>query len=81
MLPAGSGTDEPRLGLSIFLLRRDQVAACEAKVIAGRDVLALAAPLDGVFLPLTSTPAEPRWVTLVRSILASPAALALRSGC
>jgi len=71
--------DEPRLSLSVFLLRPDQVAVFESAILAGREVLPLAPPLDGIFLPLPSTPTEPRWLTMVRRLLAAPADLRLHA--
>lgn len=79
MPSTGAPTDEPRLSLSVFLLRPDQVTAFEANVLAGEEVLPLEAPLDGFFLPLASTALEPRWVALVRRLLVPPAALNLQS--
>jgi uncharacterized protein (TIGR04141 family) len=71
---------EIRTGLTIFLIRNDQLAAFE-KAIAGwgYQSLPLASPLDGYFIPLPSTPAVPRWVTEVRSVLENPSSLALNA--
>jgi uncharacterized protein (TIGR04141 family) len=71
--------DEPRLSFSLFLLRPDQVAKSEAALVTGPNAMELAAPLDGVFMPLPSAAAEPRWLILVRELLAAPGTLTLQA--
>ena len=79
MPPTAVQSEQPRLSLPVFLLRPDQVGTFEAEMLAGREVMPLVAPLDGLFLPLPSTPAEPRWLTLVRRLLATAAAVTLEA--
>src|SRR5688500_2604222 len=71
---------EDSLGLTIYLLRKDQTASFEEKFPPGAaDALALADGLDGRFVPLPSDQRPPRWVDAVRSLLAAPATLSLMS--
>ncbi len=72
--------EDQKIGLTIFLLRPDQVAAFEKELLgAGQGVLPLAEPLDGVFLPLPSGSGEPRWVSVIRSALQVSTALTLNA--
>ncbi len=69
---------DAKIGLTVFLIRDDQVAKFEKAVAGwGETPLALAPPLDGFFLPLPSTPSQPSWVAEVRSVLETPSALTL----
>jgi uncharacterized protein (TIGR04141 family) len=70
---------ETKIGLTIYLLKPDQVAAFEADIKTGRDVRALAEPLDGEFIALPSAVGEPVWVGVVRGVLQNSAGLALTS--
>jgi hypothetical protein len=70
---------DTKLGLTIYLLKPDQVAAFEADVKPGRDVRPLAEPLDGEFIPLPSAIGEPAWVGVVRGALQDSAGLSLTS--
>jgi uncharacterized protein (TIGR04141 family) len=67
------------LSFSAFLLRADQVQKFESALVNGRSGLELAPPLDGIFIPLASTPAEPAWLALVRRLLVAPGNLTLQS--
>ena len=71
--------EEPRLSFSAFLLRPSQVQKFESALITGRGGLEVAPPLNGVFVPLPSTPAEPMWLTLVRRLLVAPGNLTLQA--
>jgi uncharacterized protein (TIGR04141 family) len=73
--------ESPKIGLTIFLLRSEQVAGFEHWLAGVQPpaALSLSDPLDGVFLPLPSTPHQPPWVDEVRSLLQAPGALALNS--
>lgn len=51
----------------------------EAALVTGRSPIELAAPLDGVFVPMPSSPVEPRWLTLVRQLVVAPGGLTLFS--
>src|SRR5207248_2806523 len=70
---------EPSLGLTIFLLRQDEVPAFEKKMFAGDDVVDLAAPLDGRFVAFTSPPRVPAWATALTPFLAGGVPLDLES--
>lgn len=61
--------DEQRLGLTVFLLKPDQLPKLKEALVGGRDVFPLAEPLEGFFLPMPSSSAAPRWLEPVRSIL------------
>src|SRR6516225_2810611 len=68
-----------KIGLTVYLLKPDQVAAFEADLKPGREVRPLAEPLDGEFIPLPSAVGEPSWVQPVRSVLQNSTGLALTS--
>src|SRR5258708_26950345 len=69
-----------KIGLTVFLIKPDQFAALEkALLIPGADSIPLSAPLDGVFVPLASFGAEPKWVGAVQSIIQSPIAADMHS--
>jgi uncharacterized protein (TIGR04141 family) len=70
---------DAKLGLTIYLLKPDQVAGFEADIKPGRDVRPLAALLDGEFIPLQSAIGEPAWVGVVRGAVQNSAGLALTS--
>ncbi len=57
-----------QISLTIYLIRSDQVQACERELLSA-DSIPLLQPLDGVFIPLRAREAEPRWAFAVRSIL------------
>jgi uncharacterized protein (TIGR04141 family) len=65
------------ISLTIYLLRPDRVAVFEKEILAGRQVFPLAPPLEGIFLPIPSTPHEPPWVDVVRSSLQTPSLLSM----
>jgi uncharacterized protein (TIGR04141 family) len=63
-------TDEQtKIGLTIFLVKPDQVDGFERKHLNSGGV-PLAAPFDGFFVPLTSRGQEPSWVDEIRAIVA-----------
>jgi uncharacterized protein (TIGR04141 family) len=62
-----------KIGLTVFLLKPDQIAAFEKQVLGlGQTQIRLSQPLDGVFVPLSSVGSEPLWVPAVRSIIQNP---------
>ncbi len=72
-------TDES-LGLTVFLLKEDQVAAFDQRFPpAAANALLLAGGLEGRFVPLPSKQGPPRWVTAIKSILQVPESLSLVS--
>jgi uncharacterized protein (TIGR04141 family) len=72
--------DDPKIGLTFFLLKHDQVAFFEGAFMSpSREALPLAEPLEGVFLPLAPAQGEPRWGPIIRSALRPPARLNLYS--
>jgi hypothetical protein len=71
---------DAKTGLTVFLIRDDQVAKFETAVAGwGETPIALAPPLHGFFLPLPSAPSQPPWVAGVRSVLKTPTALTLHA--
>ena len=55
--------DDPNIGLTVFLLKPDQVAAFEKKLLGpNQEIIPLSDPLEGNFLPFTAVGGEPRWV-------------------
>jgi uncharacterized protein (TIGR04141 family) len=66
---------DAKIGLTIYLLKPDRVAAFEADVKPGNTVRALAAPLDGEFIQLPSTIGEPIWADAVRGAVQNSAGL------
>jgi hypothetical protein len=74
--------ENQKIGLTVYLLRPDKVAAFDGELKnAGTDVRPLAA-LDGEFVPLPSAVGEPPWVGVIRSALQkAPCHLTVRSGC
>jgi|HubBroStandDraft_2_1064218.scaffolds.fasta_scaffold21816_2 hypothetical protein len=72
--------DDPKIGLTFFLLKQDQVALFKgAWMSPSQEALPLAEPLEGVFLPLAPAQGEPRWGPIIRSALRPPARLNLYS--
>lgn len=66
------------LALTIYLLKKDQVAAFDQRFPPGAaGTLALAPGFDGRFVPIPSAPRQPRWVTGIAPMLATTAGLAL----
>src|SRR5579862_2166365 len=64
------------LGLTVFLIKKDQVAAFEQRFPPNDPAaLPLVGGLDGRFIPLPAAPGVPRWVSEVSSIVASGEAL------
>ena len=60
------------LPLTIYLLKKDQVAAFDQRFPADAPgTLPLANGLDGRFVPIPSTPRVPRWVTAIAPFLAT----------
>ena len=70
---------DTKIGLTIYLLKPDKVAAFEGELKPGRDARPLAQPLDGEFIPLPSAIGEPSWVGVIRGVLQNSAGLALNS--
>jgi uncharacterized protein (TIGR04141 family) len=70
---------DTKIGLTIYLLKHDKVAAFEEELKPGRDVRPLAPPLDGEFIPLPSAIGEPAWVGVIRGALQNSVGLALSS--
>jgi uncharacterized protein (TIGR04141 family) len=67
--------DERKIGLTIFLLREDQITAFQKALLDPNQlrVIPLSRPLDGAFLPLPSANADPPgWVRSVGSLLEGP---------
>lgn len=66
--------DDRKIGLTIFLLKEDRVAAFEKKLLeTSRSAISLNEPLDGRFLPFPSVDGNPpAWVRVVGSILVNP---------
>ena len=53
---------DTKIGLTIYLLKPDKVAALEGELKPGRDVRPLAPPLDGEFISFPSAIGEPLWL-------------------
>lgn len=71
---------DPKIGLTIHLLKPDKVASFDAVLKNGSPhVRPLAAPLDGEFISLPSQAGEPPWVDAVRSVLDDSSPLTLDS--
>lgn len=71
---------DAKIGLTIHLLKQDQVAGFDDALKTGNpNIRPLAAPLDGEFIPLPSQPGEPPWVDAVRSVLQNSNGLTLDS--
>lgn len=70
----------PKISLTIFLLRPQQVTNFEQTLLSERDLLPLREPLEGVFLPIPSLEDKvPIWVNQVGSLLAEPITAAMTS--
>jgi uncharacterized protein (TIGR04141 family) len=69
------------IGLTVFLLKVDQVSAFDKKFpLNATDAIPLAGGVEGRFIPLPGSPSTPRWVSAVNSLLPDVAAdLGLRS--
>jgi uncharacterized protein (TIGR04141 family) len=64
---------DPKIGLTVFLIKPSQAAALEKALIGpGAGVIPLVAPLDGAFVPSPSIGIEPKWVAAVQSIIQMP---------
>jgi uncharacterized protein (TIGR04141 family) len=61
--------DEQKLGLTVFLLKPNQLPRLQEVLVGGRDVFPLADPLEGFFFPMPSSSSQPSWLEPVRSIL------------
>lgn len=73
-------TNPVSVPLTIYLLRTSQVSNFEATFLGPTSgALDLAPPLDGAFVPLPSTPNEPLWLPVVRSVLQGPSSLTLEA--
>ncbi len=69
---------DQQLPLTIYLLKKGTVIALEKAVLElGQPPLPLAEPLDGYVVPLPASPAEPRWVPIIRSTLQDPDSLSM----
>lgn len=66
------------LALTIYLLKKDQVAAFDERFPPGAaGAIALAAGLDGRFIPIPSAPRLPRWVVGITPLLATTGGFSL----
>ncbi len=65
---------EEKIGLTVFLLKAEKVAALEKALLGpGKVIIPLRAPLSGVFLPFPANEEnEPSWVQSVKSIIRAP---------
>ena len=72
--------NDHKIGLTVFLIKSGHVAALE-KAIAGPGAasIMLAAPLDGVFVPIAPIGTQPKWVEAVDSIIQAPITVDMRS--
>ena len=71
---------DQKIGLTVFLIKQDQVAALEKALLTpGVGTIPLTASLDGVFVPLGSFGAEPKWVGAVRSVIQAPITVDMQS--
>jgi uncharacterized protein (TIGR04141 family) len=62
--------DDAKVGLTIFLVREDQVASFRKTLVDSHpQSIPLSTPLSGVFLPFPSTSGTPAWVGAVLSLL------------
>jgi uncharacterized protein (TIGR04141 family) len=69
-----------KIGLTVFLIKPGHVAALEKALLGpGLGSIPLTAPLDGVFVPLASFGAEPKWVGAVQSIIQAPITVDMHS--
>lgn len=72
--------DDVKIGLTIFLLKEDQVASFKKTLVdIHKQSVVLSAPLTGVFLPYPSTSGTPDWVGAVGSLLPARIALDMRA--
>ena len=72
--------NDHKIGLTVFLIKPDQVAALEKALLTlGGGLIPLTAPLDGVFVPLASFGAEPKWVEAVQSVIQAPITVDMHS--
>ena len=72
--------DGPTIGLTIFLLKPDQVAAFESGIgKSAKDVRPLSPPLDGELIPFPSEEGQPEWAEILQSQLQNPAGLTLHA--
>src|SRR5262245_42850245 len=66
------------LPLTIYLLKKDQVAAFDQRFpLDEPDTLALTNGLDGRFVPIPSAPRVPRWVTAIGPFLGAASGVSL----
>jgi uncharacterized protein (TIGR04141 family) len=65
--------DEQKLALTVFLLKPGQLPELQKAFSAQQSSFALAAPLEGFFIPMPASQAVPEWMEPVRSILSNPA--------
>ena len=71
---------DQKIGLTVFLIKPDQVAALEKALLTpGVGSIRLTAPLDGVFVPLASFGTEPKWVGAVQSVIQAPITIDMHS--
>lgn len=61
--------DEQKLGLTIFLLKSDQLAKLKQEFVTEQNSFELVRPLEGFFVPMPARQIEPPWLNVVRSIL------------
>jgi len=63
---------DQKVGLTVFLIKPDQVLALEKALASGMDSIPLTAPLDGVFVHFAPIGAEPKWVEAVQAVIQAP---------
>jgi uncharacterized protein (TIGR04141 family) len=72
--------NDQKIGLTVFLIKPGQVATLEKALLAsGPGSIPLTAPLEGVFVPLSSIGAEPNWVGAVQSVIQAPITVDMHS--
>ena len=74
--------DDRKIGLTIFLLKEDQVAAFQKKLLEPNQeaLIPLSSPWEGVFLPVPSASGNlPVWVRAVGSVLTQPIGVGMES--
>ena len=70
-----AGAANKNIGLTIYLLKPDQVQTFEHAVVdAAEEVVLVNEPLNGVFLPVSREGKEPQWVEAVQAALQAPIA-------
>src|SRR5260370_22931289 len=75
----GATVVDTKIGLTIYLLKPEKVAAFDGELKPGRDVRPLSPPLDAELIPLPSAIVEPPWVGVIRGALLHSVGLGLNS--